>query len=220
MAFNLKKLTFGQLAGLAVGTFVVMMIVAGAIISASGRPEPKIANKRPAQFDAPVNASSVELEQLRLEVKALRERVDANAQTAQAAFSQTAAAVDLQNKNLNTLDSNMQVTATRVSNLEKARIGTRINVVKPEEEESRPLRSERLAAAERRTERSTPATKSMNFSGGESKVLASVGNRAWIRNGNDEWSLREGETIPLEGALVIKRVAPNGQVSVDVQAKR
>ncbi|WP_216361027.1 hypothetical protein, partial [Comamonas thiooxydans] len=62
--------------------------------------------------------------------------------------------------------------------------------------------------------------KSMQLTGGESKVLASVGNRAWIRNGNDEWSVSEGETIPLDGALVIKRVAPNGQVLVDVQAKR
>jgi hypothetical protein len=60
----------------------------------------------------------------------------------------------------------------------------------------------------------------MQLTGGESKVLASVGNRAWIRNGNDEWSVSEGETIPLDGALVVKRVAPNGQVLVDVQAKR
>lgn len=215
MAINLKKMSFGQLVGIAAAVFVVVMVIAGAVISASGKPE-KTVRSRPAQFDAPVNGASVELEQLRLEVKALREKVDANAQSAQAAFSQTASAVDQQNKNLATLDNNIQVTASRVGNLEKARIGTRINVVKPEEQDARPTRSERLAAAERRASRD----KSMQLTGGESKVLASVGNRAWIRNGNDEWSVSEGETIPLDGALVVKRVAPNGQVLVDVQAKR
>lgn len=219
MAINLKKMSFGQLAGIAVAVFVVMMVIAGAIISASGKPERSV-KKRPAQFDAPVSGVSVEVEQLRLEVKALREKVDANAQSAQAAFSQTASAVDQQNKNLATLDDNIKVTASRVGNLEKARIGTRVNVVKPEEQDSRPTRSERIAAAERAAERRSSKDKSMQLTGGESKVLAAVGNRAWIRNGNDEWSVSEGETIPLDGALVVKRVAPNGQVLVDVQAKR
>lgn len=218
---NLKKMSFGQLAGLAVAIFAGVMVIAFVLISASSKPPQKVVNKRPAQFDAAPTASSVELEQLRLEVKALREKVDANSQATQAAFSQMAAAVDQQNKNLTTLDGNMQVTATRVSNLEKARIGTRINVVKPEEEEARATRRERLAAAERAADRRTgPAGKSMQLAGGESKVLASVGNRAWIRNGNDEWSVSEGETIPLEGPLVVRRVLPNGQVAVDVQAKR
>ncbi|MDP3194406.1 hypothetical protein [Tabrizicola sp.] len=219
MAINLKKMSFGQLVGIAAAVFVVVMVIAGALISASGKPE-KAVRSRPAQFESPVNGVSVELEQLRLEVKALREKVDSNAQSAQAAFSQMASAVDQQNKNLTTLDNNIQVTASRVGNLEKARIGTRINVVKPEEQDSRPTRSERIAAAERSAERRASKDKSMQLTGGDSKVLASVGNRAWIRNGNDEWSVSEGETIPLDGALVIKRVAPNGQVLVDVQAKR
>lgn len=221
MALNLKKMSFGQLTGLAVVVFVAVMAIAFVLISATNKPPQKVVNKRPAQFDAAPTASAVEIEQLRLELKALREKVDANSQTTQAAFSQMATAVDSQNKNLTTLDGNMQVTATRVSNLEKARIGTRINVVKPEEEPSRATRSERLAAAERAAERRSGNTgRTMQLAGGESKVLASVGNRAWIRNGNDEWSVREGEAIPLEGPLVIRRVLPNGQVAVDVQAKR
>lgn len=215
MSINLKKMSLGQLVGIAAAVFVAVMVVAAVLISASGKSEREFRN-RPAQFDAPVTGAMVEMEQLRLELKALREKVDANAQSAQAAFSQTAQAVDQQNKNLSTLDGNIQVTASRVANLEKARIGTRVNVVKPEEQDDRPTRSERLAAAERRVSKD----KAMQLTGGESKVLASVGNRAWIRNGNDEWSVSEGETIPLDGALVVKRVAPNGQVLVDVQAKR
>lgn len=212
---NLKKMSFGQLVGIAAAIFVVIMVIAGAIISGSKKPQQKVSS-RPAQFDATPTASSVEIEQLRLVVDALQKRVDANATASQAAFTQTANAVDQQNKNIATLESNAQVVIARVSSLEKARAGARVNVVKPEEQAARPTRNERLATSERRASSSN----SMQIAEGDSKVMGAVGNRAWIRNGDSEWSVKEGETVPLSGPIVVKRVSPNGQVSVDVQAAR
>ena len=133
MALDLKKMSFGQLAAIGGGLFVVVMIIAGFVISATSKPPQKVVSKRPpVQFEA--SANDIEMEQLRSELRQLRERVESNAQASQAAFAQTAAAIDQQGKNIGTLDSNIQVTASRVTNLEKGRIGTRVNVVKPEDQ--------------------------------------------------------------------------------------
>ncbi len=215
MAVDLKKMSFGQLAALGGGLFVVVMIIAGFVISASSKPPPKVVSKRPVQFEA--SANDLEMEQLRSEIKQLRERVESNAQASQAAFAQTAAAIDQQGKNIGTLDSNIQVTASRVSNLERARIGSRVNVVKPEDQAARPSRAERIAAAERKSGGTKPLALS---SDGDYKALATVGNRAWIRNGDEEYSVTAGESIPMTGQLVVKKVAPNGQVSVAVESAR
>ena len=216
MALDLKKMSFGQLAALGGGLFVIVMIIAGFVISASSKPPQKVVSKRPAvQFEA--SANDLEMEQLRSEIKQLREKVESNAQASQAAFAQTAAAIDQQGKNIGTLDSNVQVTASRVTNLEKSRIGSRVNVVKPEDQAARPSRAERIAAAERKTSGAKPMTLS---STGDYKALATVGNRAWIRNGDEEYSVTAGESIPMNGQLVVKKVAPNGQVSVAVESAR
>lgn len=213
MALDLKKMSFGQLAALGGAAFVVVLVIAGIVISATSKPPQKVVTKRaPVQFEA--SASDVAIEQMRSEIKQLRERVESNAQSSQAAFAQTAAAIDQQAKNIGTLDSNIQVTASRVANLEKARIGTRVNVVKPEDQAARPSRTERLAAAE---------SKSMMLSNdGKYKALATVGNRAWVQSGDEEYSLTTGEAIPIptSGQLVVKKVAPNGQVSVAVETTR
>ncbi len=213
MALDLKKMSFGQLAAIGGGLFVVVMIIAGFVISATAKPPQKVVSKRPVQFEAPAN--DLEMEQLRSEIKQLRERVESNAQASQAAFAQTAAAIDQQGKNIGTLDNNVQVTASRVTNLEKARIGSRVNVVKPEDQAARPSRAERIAAAERKPSGAKPMTLS---SDGDYKALATVGNRAWIRNGDEEYSVTAGESIPMTGQLVVKKVAPNGQVSVAVES--
>ena len=42
MAVDLKKMSFGQLAALGGGLFVVVMIIAGFVISASSKPPPKV----------------------------------------------------------------------------------------------------------------------------------------------------------------------------------
>lgn len=218
MAFDLKKMSFGQLAALGGAAFVVVLIIAGFVISATSKPPQKVVSKRaPVQFEA--SASDVAMEQLRAEIKQLRERVESNAQSSQAAFAQTAAAIDQQAKNIGTLDSNIQVTANRVTNLEKARIGTRVNVVKPEDQAARPSRAERLAAAERKSSGTKPMTLSND---GDYKALATVGNRAWVRSGDEEYSVTAGEAIPIptSGQLVVKKVAPNGQVSVAVETAR
>ncbi len=216
MALDLKKMSFGQLAAIGGGLFVVVMIIAGFVISATSKPPQKVVSKRPpVQFEA--SANDIEMEQLRSELRQLRERVESNAQASQAAFAQTAAAIDQQGKNIGTLDSNIQVTASRVTNLEKARIGTRVNVVKPEDQSARPTRAERLAAAERKSGGAKPMTLS---SDGDYKALATVGNRAWIRNGDEEYSVTAGEAIPMTGQLVVRKVAPNGQVSVAVESAR
>lgn len=216
MAFDLKKMSFGQLAGLGVGVFVLVMVIAGFVISSTNKPPPKVATKRPVQFEQPVN--DVAMEQLRLELKQLRDRVEQNAQASQAAFTQTAAAMDKQNANISALDNNMQVTASRVNNLEKQRIGARVNVVKPDEQPARPSRSERIAAAEKRSTYTSSHTKPMQLAGGAGgEVLATVGNRAWIRNGDEEFSVKPGDSIPLNGQLVVKGVSKNNQVSVDIE---
>ena len=215
MALDLKKMSFGQLVAIGGGLFVVVMIIAGFVISASSKPPPKVVSKRPVQFEA--SANDLEMEQLRSEIKQLRERVESNAQASQAAFAQTAAAIDQQGKNIGTLDGNIQVTASRVSNLERARIGSRVNVVKPEDQAARPSRAERIAAAERKSGGAKPLALS---SDGDYKALATVGNRAWIRNGDEEYSVTAGESIPMTGQLVVKKVAPNGQVSVAVESAR
>lgn len=218
MAFDLKKMSFGQLAGLGVAAFVVVMIIAGFVISATSKPPQNVVSKRaPVQFD--VSASDVEMEQLRAEIKRLRDRVETNAQSSQAAFAQTASAIDQQAKNIGVLDSNIQVTASRVTNLEKARIGARVSVVKPEDQAARPSRAERLAAAERKSSGTKPMALSND---GDYKALAAVGNRAWVRSGDEEYSVTAGEAIPIptSGQLVVKKVAPNGQVSVAVETAR
>lgn len=214
MALDLKKMSFGQLAAIGGGLFVVVMIIAGFVISATSKPPPKVVTKRPAaQFEA--SSKDLDIEQLRAELNQLRERVEANAQASQAAFAQTAAAIDQQSKNISTLDGNMQLTGSRLSNLEKARIGSRVNIVKPEDHLTRPTRAERLVAAERKA----GGAKAMTLSSdGDYKPLAAVGNRAWIRNGDEEYSVTAGETIPMNGQLVVKKIAPNGQVSVAVQS--
>lgn len=213
MAFDLRKMSFGQIAAIGGGLFVVVMVIAAVLISASSKPQQKVVTKRqPAQFEAPAN--DVEVQQLRAEIKQLRERLEQNAQTSQAAFAQTAAAIDQQGKNIRTLDSNIQVTSSRISNLEKARIGARVNVVKPEEQANRPTRAERLAAANRKS----GAAPMQLGSTSNYQPLATVGGRAWIRNGDEEMSVREGEAIPMQGQLVVRQIKPSGQVSVAVES--
>ena len=113
MALDLKKMSFGQLAAIGGGLFVVVMIIAGFVISATSKPPPKVVTKRPAaQFEA--SSKDLDIEQLRAELNQLRERVEANAQASQAAFAQTAAAIDQQSKNISTLDGNMQLTGSRL----------------------------------------------------------------------------------------------------------
>ena len=95
MALDLKKMSFGQLAAIGGGLFVVVMIIAGFVISATSKPPQKVVSKRPpVQFEA--SANDIEMEQLRSELRQLRERVESNAQASQAAFAQTAAAIDQQ----------------------------------------------------------------------------------------------------------------------------
>ena len=125
------------------------------------------------------------------------------------------AAIDQQGKNIHTLDNNVQVTSSRLSNLEKARIGARVNVVKPEEQAHRPTRAERLAAADRKSGGTAPMQlgSTNNY-----QPLATVGGRAWIRNGDEEMSVKEGEAIPMQGQLVVRQIKPSGQVSVAVES--
>lgn len=217
MAFDLKKLSFGQLLAIAGGVFVLLVVITGLILSSSRKPPQKVVTKRPAQFESAPNPNEIEMEKIRSELAALKAQVARNEQTTQAAFQTTATAVDQQNKNIGTLDSNLQVTASRVNSLERDRVGSRVKVVKPDDLPTRPQRAERIAAAERRASSTRPLQLSNS---GDYKVLSTVGNRAWIRNGNEEISVREGEAIPLNGQLVVKRVAPNGQVSVDVESAR
>lgn len=213
MALDFKKMSFGQLAGIGAGLFVVVMVIAGFVISSTSKPPQKVATKRPVQFEAPA-ADSVEIGQLRNELQQLKARVDANAQAAQEAFAKTAAAVDQQNANLSTMGSNFQQAENRIGQLEKQRMGTRVQIIKPEDQHARPRRSERIAAAPANVHAARP----MQLSGqGDYRVQAAVGNRAWIRNGDEEISVREGEVIPLQGQLVVKRVTSGGQVSVDVE---
>ena len=213
MAFDLRKMSFGQIAAIGGGIFVVVLAIAAVLISASSKPQQKVVTKRqPAQFEAPAN--DIEMQQLRAEIKQLRERVEQNAQSSQAAFAQTAAAIDQQGKNIHTLDNNVQVTTSRLSNLEKARIGARVNVVKPEEQAHRPTRAERLAAADRKSGTAPMQLGSTN----NYQPLATVGGRAWIRNGDEEMSVKEGEAIPMQGQLVVRQIKPSGQVSVAVES--
>lgn len=215
MALDFKKMSFGQLVGLGAGLFVLVMVVAGFIISSTSKPPQKVAMKRPAQFDAPPAASNVEMEQLRNELQQLKARVDANAQASQDAFAKTAAAVDQHSANVSAMGGHLQQVDNRIGLLEKQRTGTRVQIVKPEDQQARPKRSERLAAAPANVHEARP----MRLSGeGDYKVQAAVGNRAWIRNGDEEISVREGEVIPLQGQLVVKRVTPGGQVSVNVES--
>ena len=214
MALDFKKMSFGQLVGIGAGLFVLVMVIAGFVISTTGKPPQKVAMKRPAQFDEPPAVSNLEIEQLRNELQQLKARVDANAQAAKDAFAQTAAAVDQQNANISTMSGHFQQADNRIGVLEKQRMGTRVHVVKPEDQHTRPKRAERLAAASGNAHEARP----MRLSGeGDYKVQAAVGNRAWIRNGDEEISVREGEVIPLQGQLVVKRVTSGGQVSVDVE---
>lgn len=214
MALDFKKMSFGQLAGVGAGLFVLVMIIAGFVISSTSKPPQKTSMKRPAQFESPPAVSGVELEQLRNELVQLKARIDANAQAAQDAFTKTAATVDQQNANISAIHSNVQVAENRLAHLENQRVGTRVHVVKPEDQHARPLRSERLASSSRNAHGARP----VHLAGdGDYKVQATVGNRAWIRNGDEEISVREGEVIPLQGNLVVKRVTSSGQVSVDVE---
>ena len=105
------------------------------------------------------------------------------------------------------------MTTSRLSNLEKARIGARVNVVKPEEQAHRPTRAERLAAADRKSGTAPMQLGSTN----NYQPLATVGGRAWIRNGDEEFSVKPGDSIPLNGQLVVKGVSKNNQVSVDIE---
>lgn len=215
MAPDFKNMSFNKLLLICGGIFVSLMVIAGLVISASAKPPPKVPAKRSVRFEAP--ESNIEMEQLRAEIKQLKERLESNNQSTQAAFNQTAAAIDKQNTNITTLQDNIQFTSSRVNNLEKQRIGARVNIIKPGDEENRPTRQARLAAGDRKTNAKNP----VGLSGsGDYKVLASVGDRAWIRNGNEEFSVKAGQSVPINGQLVIKSISPNGQVLVDVESTR
>lgn len=209
---DFKKMGLGQLIGIAAGIFVLMMVIAGLVISANSKPANKVVQKRaPVQFES--QANDIAIEQLRAEIKELRELIDAHARASQSAFSQTAQAIEQQGRNIGILDSNFQITANRVTSLEKSKIGTRVNVIKPDDLPARPTRAERLAA-ERKD------TRALTLAGGDVKPMAVVGHRAWIRNGNEEFSVAAGDPIPVSGQLRVRQVSPNGQVSVSVENER
>ena len=85
---DFKKMGLGQLIGIAAGIFVLMMVIAGLVISANSKPANKVVQKRaPVQFES--QANDIAIEQLRAEIKELRELIDAHARASQSAFSQT-----------------------------------------------------------------------------------------------------------------------------------
>ena len=89
-----------------------------------------------------------------------------------------------------------------------------MNGVKPEEQARRPTRAERLAAADRKSGTAPMQLGSTN----NYQPLATVGGRAWIRNGDEEMSVKEGEAIPMQGQLVVRQIKQSGQVSVAVES--
>lgn len=212
MAVDLKKMSFGQLLAIGAGVFVVLMILAGFVISSMKKPPAKVVTSRPAStFES--SAVDVAIEQIRGDIKKLNDRLTANETATQTAFTTTASGIDQQSANVATLDHNIKSVASRVGNLERSRIGTRVVVVKPEEQVTRPTRRERIAATGERQQLGLTSTSGY-------AVQATVGNRAWVRSGNEEISVREGETIPLSGPLVVKRVSPGGAVSVGIESPR
>lgn len=212
---NLKKLTFNQLLMIGGGFFVAVMVIAAIVIQSSSKPAPRVATKKPVTFEAPTN--NIELEQIRQELDVLKKLIASNAETSKSAFSQTAAAIDRQSQNIETLEQGVTLTASRVQNLERARIGAQVQIIKPESQ-SRPTRSERLEK-ERKASVTASGTQRLSTEG-DYKVLAAVGDRAWISNGNEEYSLRVGESIPISGQLVVQEIRPDGQISVNVEARK
>lgn len=217
MNFDFKKMSFNQLAILAGGVFVVVMVVTAIIISAANKKPPMVATKyNPTQFET--SSNDIVIEQMRDEIKQLKNLIDSNAQTSKAAFAQTAAAIDEQSNNINILDANLQLTGNRINNLENARLGARVNIVKPEDQLAQPTRAERLSALQGNAKNQTKAL--TLSSEGSYKPLAKVGNRAWISNGTEEFSVAPGETLTVNGPLVVKEIMPNGQVSVSAEFAR
>lgn len=212
MAVNFKKLTFGQLLGIAFGVLLLVMILTGFVLSMTKKPPAKVVTQRPtANFQS--SAADVAVEQLQREIKLLQDRVAANERVMQDGFTRTTTAIDQQNVNIGTLDSNNKVTANRVANLERQRIGTRVQIIKPEDQMGRPTRAERGSAAQRRDTVNLSNTRGY-------AVQAAVGNRAWVRSGSEEFSVQEGEALPVTGPLVVKRITPNGTVAVGVDASK
>jgi len=234
-SFDFKKMSFGQLIGIGGGVFIAMLVIAAIIISAMGSKKPPPVTKQPVQFAAPAN--ELEMEQIHAQLKQLEDRLDANAQATKTAFTETARAIDQQNANIGTLNNNINATADRVTKLEQLRINTHVNVIKPADAEDRPTRAERLATPPKAQAATAPASEAGNASSGRArqqpakthafssnsdyKVVGTVGRRVWIREGDREFSVTEGEQLPVrKEQLIVQRVAPNGQVSVSVESRR
>lgn len=212
MAVNFKKLTFTQLLAIAGGVLLTVMILTGFILSMNKKPPAKVVTQRPTT-NFQTSAADVAMDQLRQELKVLQDKVATNERVMQDGFSRAATAIDQQNVNIGTLDTNNKVTANRVTNLERQRIGMRVQVVKPEDQLVRPSRSERISAAQRRDAVNLSSTRGY-------AVQAAVGNRAWVRTGGEEFSVREGEPLPVTGPLVVKSITPSGTVSVGVDTPK
>lgn len=216
MALDFKKMSTTQLMVMGLGTVVAFMILAALVISIAKRPSgpPK---QRSTLVDAGPTAADIAVEQLRGELKQLEERIGVSEKATQAAFSQTAAAIDQQNANIQIMDKNQSTTNARVSTLERARLGMRAVAVRPEDQPNRPTRQQRMSAgvgsgASQQGQQiklaSTPAY----------QVQATVGDRAWVRAGSEEYSVRPGERLPVTGPLVVTGVEPSGRVSVGVES--
>lgn len=219
MAFNVKKMSTGQLMMLGLGSIVAFMILAALVISVMRAPKP--APPKRASIDTGPTAADIAIEQLNQRIKDLEERVATNRTATADAFKQTAEAIDTQNQNIQLMDKNNTVTNQRVKALEQARMGMRAVAERQGEAANRPTRRERLAAGSGATS-TTQAAAAQQIrlaSTPNYQVQATVGDRAWVRTGNEEYSVRPGERLPVTGPLVVTNVSPGGRVSVGIEGE-
>lgn len=194
----MKNWSFGKLIGVFAGCFLLIIIIAVVIMKASSSPVKRVPTPS-TQFQQPEQKTQVDVLALQLEAsqKDAKKALDAQAQSQQQVMI---VRDEMRRNNQLMINQFAQMNAQlndmkqRVDSMDARR--NTVEIIKPPRKVTTPSANEIMA------QNSKAVPESSGY-----KVQATVGNRAWIKSGDREESVKPGEKLPpIQRDLRIKAI--------------
>ncbi|KPY55603.1 hypothetical protein [Pseudomonas amygdali] len=194
----MKNWSFGKLIGVFAGCFLLIIIIAVVIMKASSSPVKRVPTPS-TQFQQPEQKTQVDVLALQLEAsqKDAKKALDAQVQSQQQVMI---VRDEMRRNNQLMINQFAQMNAQlndmkqRVDSMDARR--NTVEIIKPPRKVATPSANEIMA------HNSKAVPESSGY-----KVQATVGNRAWIKSGDREESVKPGEKLPpIQRDLRIKAI--------------
>jgi len=183
----MKNWSFGKLIGVFAGSFLAIIIIAVVIMKASSSPVKRVPTPS-TQFQQPEQKTQVDVLALQLETsqKDAKKALDAQVQSQQ----QVMIVRDEMRRN-----NQLMINQFAQMNAQLGEMKQRIDAMDASRNTVQIIKPPRKAPAPSANEAMVQNSKAVPESSGY-KVQATVGNRAWIKSGDREDSVKPGDKLP------------------------